>query len=247
MLKDRISSSARRKLGLFSLPVSVLLVLCFAVAAQGQCLPNFYASAICGKPAGPDGKIHITVSFNGGSSQQQNLIQRALDGWNAHSDTTGIVFEAASGGATTDLSFSYTENTSLTAGCAHEDPWSGNIWWGMELSNRNLFLGDDEYAAVIMHEIGHFLGLSHTTASTIMRPGQDCSTPAGALNVTDADAQQVANCFSYFCNPPPPPPPPPSGGGGYDQPPCMDHYRINPIYDREGDMVDFEFEYAGCF
>lgn len=123
MLKDKISSSSRLKLGLFSVPVSVLLVLWFAVAAQGQCLPNFYASTICSKPAGPDGKIHISVSFNGGFTREHDLIQRALDSWNAHSDTTSIVFEAASGGGTTDLAFSYTENTTLTAGCAHEDPW----------------------------------------------------------------------------------------------------------------------------
>lgn len=105
-------------------------------------------------------------------------------------------------------------------------------------------MGDDEYVAVMMHEIGHFLGLAHTTSATVMRPGQDCSTPAGALNVTEADAQQAAVCFSYFCNTPPPPPP---AGGGGEQPPCMDHYRFNPIYNDEGDMVDFEFEYAGCF
>jgi hypothetical protein len=187
--------------------------------------------------------------MNGGLPREQALIQRALDAWNAHSDTTNIVFEAPTGGATTDLAFSYTEDSSSSGsdGCAREDPWTGNIYWGIELRNRNLFMGDDEYAAVIMHEIGHFLGLAHTTAATVMRPGTDCSTPAGATTVTAADAQAVANCFSSFCNPPAPPPPPPEGGGGWEQPPCADHYRFNPIYDREGDMVGFEMEYAGCF
>lgn len=225
------------------------VLLSFAVGVLGECLPNTSQSAICWKPAGADGKVHIAVSMSGGSAQQHALIQRALNSWNAQSDTTGVVFEATTAGATPDLTFSYTEDSSPSgsAGCARSAGGSGHIYWSIEMSNRLLFMGEDEYAAVMMHEVGHFLGLAHTSAATIMTPGETCATPVGATNVTAADAQEVANCRSSFCASLIPPPPPDEGGGGGDEPPCEDHYRFNPIYNNEGDVVAYEMEYAGCF
>jgi hypothetical protein len=185
------------------------------------------------------------VNMNGGTPHERELIQRALDAWNAHSGTMGVVFEAAAAGTAADLTFSYTEDSSSSGsnGCAREDPWGGNIFWGIELRNRLLFMGDDEYAAVLMHEMGHFLGLSHTTAPTVMRPGQDCSSAAGNTTVTESDAQTVVWCSSYFCNQPLPTPTPPEEGG---EGACASHYRLNPIYNSEGDVIGVEMEYVGC-
>ncbi|MCA1564176.1 MAG: matrixin family metalloprotease [Acidobacteria bacterium] len=248
MFKDNIGGSFRTVSGSFAMFVSAAVLLWFAVAVFAECLPNTSQSAICWKPAGADGRVHITVGMNGGSAQQHALIQRALNSWNAQSATTGVVFEATPAGGTPDLTFSYTEDSSSSgsAGCARSEGWSGHIYWSMEMSNRLLFMGEDEYAAVMMHEVGHFLGLAHTSAATIMKPGESCATPAGATNVTAADAQESANCRSSFCASLIPPPPPDDGGGGYE-PPCEDHYRFNAIYNNEGDIVAYEMEYAGCF
>lgn len=166
MFKDKTGVSVRTILGSSAVFVSVAVLLSFAVGVLGECLPNTSQSAICWKPAGADGKVHIAVSMSGGSAQQHALIQRALNSWNAQSDTTGVVFEATTAGATPDLTFSYTEDSSPSgsAGCARSAGGSGHIYWSIEMSNRLLFMGEDEYAAVMMHEVGHFLGLAHTSA-----------------------------------------------------------------------------------
>lgn len=148
-------------------------------------------------------------------------------------------------GTTADLNITYTEDESLggTAGCAQAFPVAGTVYWGMTLRNRKLFLGDDEFAAVMMHEIGHFLGLAHS-ASGIMKQGNNCATPAGATNVTAADGQEVADCFAGFCTQlhagPKPTPTPTSG-------PCMDHYRFVAVYNSEGDILGYQAEWVGCY
>ncbi|MBD0369304.1 MAG: M48 family metalloprotease [Pyrinomonadaceae bacterium] len=104
-------------------------------------------------------------------------------------------------------------------------------------------MGDDEFAAVMMHEIGHFLGLGHTTTATIMKQGEDCASPAGATNVTASDAQDVADCFPGFCTSlHATPTPTPTGSG-----PCLDHYRFVAIYNSEGDITGYRSEWAGCY
>jgi peptidase M66-like protein len=187
-----------------------------------DCLPSEYMTAICSKSPGGDGKIHVAVSMNGGVTLQP-LIQKALDGWNAYSGTTGIVFDPAPAGSTPDLTISYISDESPTGtdGCAREDPPTQSIYWGQILQNRDLFLGDAEFTAVFMHEIGHFLGLAHMPSGDIMTQGDDCSTPAAALSITQADADEVARCRSTFCATPTPTPTPPSC------PDCGDPWALN--------------------
>lgn len=201
-IKARIGSRIKFNL-LITLLLCGFLSTWLNIAVLSQCLPSQYRTIICTKAPSADGKVYVTVSINGGLPNEQQLIQNALDAWNAYSDITGVVFEAASAGTIADLTITYTENTLLNGECAAQDPYSQSIYWGMELRNRNLFMGEAEFTAVIMHEIGHFLGLDHTTSNDIMRqvPGQNCATPAGATNVTQSDAQQVAGCRLSFCRP----------------------------------------------
>lgn len=245
MSKDNIASSAHTRASLYLVLVFAALALWPTVAVLGECLERIYRSAICNKAPAADGKIYITVTMDGGLPREHALIQRALDAWNVHSETTGVVFEAAPPGTAPDLTISYTEDESAggTSGCAKTFPGAGKVYWGLTLRNRNLFLGDDEFAAVMMHEIGHFLGLNDTTSDTIMKQGESCASPAGATNVTSSDAQEVAGCFASFCAPlHARPTPTPSGSG-----PCLDHYRFVAVYNSEGDIMGYQSEWAGCY
>jgi antirestriction protein ArdC len=156
------------------------------------------------------------------------------------------VFDPAPAGTTADLTFTYTSDESPTGtdGCAREDPASQSIYWGLTLKNRALFLGNAEFVAVMMHEIGHYLGLAHVTDADIMRPGQDCSTPAGALSVTQADAQEVVNCRATFCARAPVIHHSPYGGDGGG---CQDQYEMvdYDYCDAEGCHTVHEWEYVG--
>lgn len=100
-------------------------------------------------------------------------------------------------------------------------------------------MGGAEVAAVFMHEIGHMLGLAHTSTATVMRlvPGQNCSTPAGATNVTQSDAQDVAHCIATSCALPAAPRP---GPGVVVTRTCTQEYTVEPIYSVEGDLLGYE-------
>ena len=37
------------------------------------------------------------------------------------------------------------------------------------------------------------------------------------------------------------------GGGGGGGAPCMDHWGVWGVYNDEGDLIGFEWEYEGCF
>lgn len=95
MSKDNVASSIRAKASLYAMLVCAVLALLIATPVLGECLDRIYRSAICTKPIAADGKVYITVNMNGGLPGEQALIQEALDAWNAQSDWTGVVFEAA--------------------------------------------------------------------------------------------------------------------------------------------------------
>lgn len=73
--------------------------------------------------------------------------------------------------------------------------WKGmNIWHG-NTSHIVVFAEDSDKYKLVLHEIGHFLGLAHTETFSIMSKYLDdssgCITPVDASNV----------CFIYSCKP----------------------------------------------
>jgi hypothetical protein len=120
-----------------------------------------------------NGLIHVTVNFSGGSEGSPDgpmlqAMQAAINEWNSFQSKTKVVFSAPSVGST-NLEFAYTTNRSEAGGCAHFNPNLSRIYWGEDLKARMQSLGQAEVTVVLKHELGHFLGLAHTTTTaTIM-------------------------------------------------------------------------------
>lgn len=89
----------------------------------------------------------------------------------------------------------------------------------------------------IMHEISHPLGLKdcypQCTGSSIMG-----ANDPRVQSPTPCDIQAVKNRYT-----------PPSGSGGGDGGPTYCSYRwgVWGVYNREGDLIGYEWEYIGCF
>jgi len=118
-----------------------------------------------------DGLIHIAVNYSGGSTAPtatiKNLAQGAVADWNLYKCITGVVFEESTSSA--DLYFEYTTDESLTGSCAAYRPLDHTIYHGPEFQTRVAGLSAVQSKAAFAHELGHFLGLGHTTSpATIM-------------------------------------------------------------------------------
>lgn len=162
------------------------------------------------------GLYHINVDYEGGSegvpsATMERLMKEAVAEWNSFSCTTGVEFDPAPIGQA-DLDFAFTNDETSTLGCAAYNPAAIRIWWGPNLQARLASLGEDQTRAAFKHELGHFLGLGHTTSpATIMNQVPDCSTAAVIISVQMADAQKAASCMGagIVCPTPTPPPTPP--------------------------------------
>lgn len=215
---------------------------------QAQCrseIPGF----LCSKAISADGYKHIAVNLSAGNegspnSDELSYMQTALDEWNQHKNISGVVFDVAPPGATGDLQFKFTTDDEDAGGCARFDGVRNRIKWGQNLRNTTRITGV-QFKTVFKHELGHSLGLAHTTGSppTIMHQGSFCDSPLDNREVKASDAQKVADCLN---NCPGPiivvPTPTPSGSGG---PPCEDYWIQNPIYNNEGFIIGFEWVYVG--
>lgn len=180
--------------------VSVLSV-CGAIAYAQTCSPDStFLRWTIGKPRDAAGLYHVTVNWSAGPDGAPNAtmmaqIQGATADWNIYACTTGVVFEPVNGSA--DLEFVLTTDESLTGGCARYDPPSVRIYHGPNLQSRLDNLGAAQTRLVFKHELGHFLGLGHTTSpATIMNQGQNCLSFASATSITAADALQAALCMN---------------------------------------------------
>jgi len=112
-----------------------------------------------------------------------------------------------------DLEFAWTDDTSKNGGCGKFDPTTKRIYHGEEMEARLASLGESEVQVVFKHEIGHFLGLAHTTSpATIMNQPiiGDCTNGTISDKSVDSnDAAQVLTCISVV-NPTPTPTPTPT-------------------------------------
>lgn len=143
--------------------------------------------------------VTVNYSANPGispTSQQLSVLQAAVNEWNLRVCQTGIFFVPTTGLA--DLGFWRTSVDAIAAGCAVYVVPDQDIFYGPSWESRLTNLGVTEAKAVMLHEIGHFLGLDHTNfplAPTIMTSGS-CSAPAAVTSLTSSDANTVATCLN---------------------------------------------------
>ncbi|MDT5123905.1 MAG: hypothetical protein QOC96_3387 [Acidobacteriota bacterium] len=233
MFKDKAGHSAGTRpllptmLGLLICLAAISLFSRFIIIGVAQvCQDSNYddLSRFRNRIRGSDGYIHVTVNYSGGSEGVPNTttlqaMQAAVSEWNNFKDTTKVVFETAPSGTQAVLEFVYTTNSDDTGGCAQFNPPTDRIYHGPELQARLASLGQAEVTVVLKHELGHFLGLGHTTiVHTIMdQPPTDSTCTNGVItvkNVRQADADQVAVCICAVnpCPTPSPSPTPPPPG-----------------------------------
>jgi hypothetical protein len=122
-------------------------------------------------------------------------MEEAVAEWNTYKCYTGVQFNPATGFA--DLEFVYDEDEQQTGSCAAYRPDIGRIYHGPNLQNRLNSLGENQTRAAFKHEVGHFLGLGHTSSpATIMNQPLSCSSSAIVTSVSLADAQKAGQCMN---------------------------------------------------
>jgi len=191
------------------------LVSALAVVVYAQCAPSIATSWATFKTRDQQGLLHVTVSYNGGEEGAPDatvlrLMQEAVAEWNSYKCTTGVQFDPAGIGSAT-LEFVYTTSEADAGGCAVYDASTTRIFHGENFKLRVQQLGDAQARAVFKHELGHFLGLDHTTSpATIMNQGANCLSPITVTFVQPSDAQKVASCMgaTNVCPTPTPTPTP---------------------------------------
>jgi hypothetical protein len=101
----------------------------------------------------------------------------------------------------------------------------------------------DDLEPTVEHEIGHPLGLADCypacTGSSIMGtndPRVQSPTPCDTEAVKTRYFPHTGGGGGGS-----------GGGGGGDSVPCEDHWGVWGVYDREGSLIGFEWEYEGCF
>ena len=198
----------------------IVCIICSTIVYAQQCLPQTggpdvmtlpLATAWLNVPPHPPifwGLRFATVRFAANPDFDPTtdpmipVLKDAVAQWNLHACETGIVLvpkELPAGGLNfADVDFFRTATDTLPGGCAAYTIPRMAIYYGPALESRLSSLGFNEARAVIMHELGHFLGLGHTNfplAPTIMTQGT-CSTPAAVTVLTPADGQTVAGCLN---------------------------------------------------
>lgn len=143
-----------------------------------------------------------TVNFSTGSlaptAPMLAVLRDAVVQWNLRACETGIILIDTPGNPDPDLEFDRTTINSQAGNCAIYNHLSNSISYGPSWEARLSSLGHNEARAVIMHEIGHFLGLNHTNfplGTTIMTQGS-CATAAPVTSLTSLDGTKVAECLS---------------------------------------------------
>lgn len=140
--------------------------------------------------------------------------------WQSSSTTYPYITTAV---MTLDLNIPLTRQSAV--GCPTGQTWSYNA-----------------LEPTVEHEIAHPMGLAdcypQCTGSSLMGandPKVQAPTPC--------DIQAIKNIYA-----------PPSGGGGGGGEPsagggaaCTDHWGIWGVYNNEGDLIGYEWEYEGCF
>lgn len=143
-----------------------------SVSAQ-SCGSGSFVSWAASKTRDVQGLIQVTVKYSGGdhtpSEAVVNAAKSAVAEWNALKCSTGVQFTETSGSATLEFYYDPEENPDLTAGCAQYRSIVTRVYHGPNFASRLAELGSTQAKGVFVHELGHFLGLGHTTSpSTVM-------------------------------------------------------------------------------
>lgn len=180
--------------------ITLFLLSAFCVITYAQvCDDSAQIGWMTGKTRDSLGRLHVSVKYDGGSNAPnatvKRLMEEAVSEWNTFQCKTGVLFETASGGAA-DLEFHYVLSDSLTLGCASYSSATVRIYHGPNLQTRLTQLGEDQAKAAFKHELGHFLGLGHTTTpATIMTQPVSCAAPASKIFVFQTDAVKAGLCM----------------------------------------------------
>ena len=180
-------------------------------------------------------------------------MEEAVAEWNSYQCSTGVVFEPSVGGSAT-LEFVYTTSEVDAGGCASFRWGSVRIYHGPSMQTRLEQLGETQVRAVFKHELGHFLGLGHTTSpAKVMNQGSSCLDSLTITFVQSTDAQTAGSCMGAAgpCPTPTQTPPPTSScpGNCFSDSPdgvftgCM---ASNPCYYESGCPPGFVFSGLGC-
>ena len=197
-----------------SLAASIVCVIWSTAVHGQQCLPavTFDGSPTLSQaiawlsnpphPAAPGWGVRIaTVNYSKNTAlpattQQLAIFHDAIAEWNLYFCQTGVYFITAPANTLADLDFWRTSSEAVAGGCIVYEPSSGDINFGPSWEARLASLGTVQAKAAVLHEIGHFLGLGHTTSpATIMNQASSCSASVAVTALTTNDATQVASCI----------------------------------------------------
>ena len=205
---------------------------------------------------GVDGKRHYRIHVDEGTLSSQYFADAVVDAtlasinqWNAKSHLTNVVLEYTTDYGSADLKIGQVDDPFYSGDCA-------KTWFNLDSEEliivSELFAWDtadniNDGAAILNHEIGHFLGLddippgsgSSSVMQQVSTPVPDCEGTARQVNgIQDSDASKVLDCLTQYA------PPTPGGGGGYVEPDgpypapppepyyywCWDYYLATDFY-----------------
>jgi hypothetical protein len=200
----------------FLLAAFIVCVICSAAVHGQQCLPSVtfdgtptLSQAIAWlsnppHPAVPGWGVRIaTVNYSKNTAlppttQELTIFHDAIAEWNLYFCQTGIYFVEAPSGSLADLDFWRTTSDAVAGGCiVYEGGNVADINYGPAWEARLASLGTAQAKAAVLHEIGHFLGLGHTTSpATIMNQASSCSASVAVTALTTSDANRVGSCLN---------------------------------------------------